>query len=450
MTKHFTSRFAFMMVTAGAAIGLGNIWAFPFVAGQNGGGGFMVVYILALLLVAGPAMMAELVLGRMGQASPPSALAKVKADNNGIGPWSMMGWLGMIASIFVLSFYAVIAGEAAYYGYFALSEGFSSLPSGALSALDNGFKTSFTQPKDWTMYFLIATIAIVSFKITKGLEFAGKYLMPVLLVLIVMLVIYAGYIGDFKAAVNFLFGFEKFSLSSGMIMAAVGQAFFSLSVGICGLMMYGAYMGNDIKLPQAVAMIVSMDFVIAILAGFAIFPLVFSENVAPSAGPGLVFETLPLLFAKLPMGDGLGALFFLLLTIAAITSSIAMMAPMVARFEESGFRRVTGSVIIGAVAFVLSFLTIFSFGPLYDYYPLDMFAATSEMNLFALIREGINNIFLPIGGLAFLLITGWGVKRPALVTAMNINDGQLFNFVYCLIRYVAPIVLIIMITTVWF
>lgn len=448
--NHFTSRFSFLMVTAGAAVGLGNIWAFPFIAGQNGGGGFVLIYTLALLMVAIPAMIAELVIGRLGQASPSVSLNKVKADNGGKGPWSLMGWVGMGANILVLSFYAVIAGQAAYYAYFAVTHGFETMPSVAIRAIDNGFKTSFHQPVFWTALFIGMTMLIVSLRVTSGLEKTGRYLMPALFILLVVLVAYAAYYGDFDRAYDFLLGFDRFQLSSGVVIAAIGQAFFTLSVGLCGLMMYGAYMGEDIKLPGAVASIATMDFLVAVLAGFAIFPLVFAENMNPGAGPGLVFMTLPVLFAKLPFGDWGAFVFFVLLTMAAITSSIAMMAPMVGRFEDSGISRVRASIILGAVTFILSFMTTLSFGPLYDFYPLDMFSVTEEMNMFALIREGVNHVILPLGGLAFLLIAGWGIRRHNLLAALNVSDGAFFNQIRFLIRYIAPLALIVMIFMGWF
>ncbi|WND02857.1 sodium-dependent transporter [Temperatibacter marinus] len=449
MQTQFTSRFAFLMVTAGAAVGLGNIWAFPFVAGQSGGSGFIAIYLVALLVLAAPAMICELVLGRMGQASPPTALARVKVENTGKGPWSLFGWSGLAVNILVLSFYAVIAGQAAYFGYYAFSEGFSSMQPSAISALDNGFKINMNLSMLWTILFLGATLTIVSLNITKGIENAGRYLMPSLFVLLIGLALYSMSIGNAKAALNFLFGMDSFSLTTGVFMAAVGQAFFTLSVGICSLMMYGAYMGKDIHLPKAVSWIVLMDLMVAIIAGLVIFPLVFASDVTPDAGPGLIFMTLPLLFAKLPAGDAVATFFFLMLTVAALTSSISMMAPVVARLEEAGLRRITGAFIVAGIAFVLSFMTILSFGPMYDYYPLEMFEATAELNMFELLREGINNIYLPLGGLAFTLLVGWGVRKENLRRGFNIEEGPLFSILHWIIKYLTPFLLLVMIAGIW-
>ena len=447
----FTSRLAFILVAAGSAVGLGNIWAFPYVAGKNGGGGFVLVYIIALALIAAPALMAELTLGRLGRGSPPTTLKRLQKAVGSKVSWSFFGWMGLIANILVLSFYGVISGQAMAYVWFAIEGQFSGLSASQVYGMDGSFKASFYGPLYWTLSFITITCVIVAFDIRVGLERAGKFLMPMLFVLLLVLVGYAGIYGDMAAAVDFLFGFSDAHIDLKVIMEAVGQAFFTLSVGVGGLMMYAAYMGEDVNIARAALWIVLLDLSIALLAGLAIFPLVYSEGVDPAAGPGLVFVTLPILFAKLPGGMFMAVLFFLLLTFAALTSSISMITSGVARFEEAGVNRVLSAIIVGVITMVLSMLTILSFGPMADLYPFaDIFPSLDGMTFFDLIREGINNIILPVGGLAFVLMVGWGLKSDMINTALKGSSPAFISGLMIIWRYVVPVAIIALISTAWF
>ena len=330
----FTSRLAFIIAAAGSAVGLGNVWGFTYVAGQNGGGGFVLIYLLALAFVAGPAFMAEMLIGRMGKASPPTALGKLQASVGAKLSWPAVGWVGLVGTIMVLSFYAVIAGQAMYYGLIALEGGFAGWSEGAVVALDADFKADPLAMALWSAAFMAFTAAIVSFDIRTGIERAGKVMMPTLFIMLIGLVIYSGQTGDMDRAVDFLFGFHGIDLTSRLFLEAVGQAFFTLGVGVGGIMTYGSYMGDDVKLPRATFWIVAMDLFVALAAGLAIFPLVFASGVEATAGPGLVFLTLPIIFTEIPGGAFVAFGFFLLLTFAAVTSSISLLAPTVARMTE--------------------------------------------------------------------------------------------------------------------
>ena len=312
----FTSRLAFIIAAAGSAVGLGNVWGFTYVAGQNGGGGFVLIYLLALAFVAGPAFMAEMLIGRMGKASPPTALGKLQASVGAKLSWPAVGWVGLVGTIMVLSFYAVIAGQAMYYGLIALEGGFAGWSEGAVVALDADFKADPLAMALWSAAFMAFTAAIVSFDIRTGIERAGKVMMPTLFIMLI------------------LFGFHGIDLTSRLFLEAVGQAFFTLGVGVGGIMTYGSYMGDDVKLPRATFWIVAMDLFVALAAGLAIFPLVFASGVEATAGPGLVFLTLPIIFTEIPGGAFVAFGFFLLLTFAAVTSSISLLAPTVARMTE--------------------------------------------------------------------------------------------------------------------
>ena len=433
----FSSRIAFILVTAGAAVGLGNVWGFPYVAGENGGGGFMAIYLLALVFVAMPAFMAELLLGRMGKASPPEALKKLQKEAGSALPWPVIMWVGLVGTILILSFYSVIAGEALFYGFHAITEGFKGLSTDSIKSIDQGFKADIGVISLWAGLFLAATAIIVSSNLKTGIEFVGKWLTPTLFLMLIGLVIYSAIYGDFAAAVNFLFGFDKLAITPKVLMEAVGQAFFTLSIGVGGIMMYGAYMGGEVNLPRATIWIVIMDLSVALLAGLMIFPLVFAENVSASAGPGLVFETLPIIFTRVVGGDIVGLIFFLLLTFAAITSSISLLAPTVARLEEAGWSRRSAAWLMAGIAFLLSFLTNFSFNIWSDFHPLSSIGL--DGTIFALIRQGVSNIILPTAGVAFAFMIGWALSKERVMDALPMKDGAAFRIWYFSLRFIVPV-----------
>lgn len=434
----FSSRIAFIIVTAGSAVGLGNVWGFTYVAGKNGGGGFVLIYLLALAFVAAPAFMAELLLGRMGRASPPTALGRLQAKAGSKLPWPFIGWMGLAGTIFVLSFYAVIAGQAMYYGLEAAGGGFAGWSDGQVRALDASFKEGVPFMLLWSALFMAFTALIVSFDIRTGLEKAGKIMMPALLFMLLGLMVYAGQTGDMAAAADFLFGFHRMELSAHLFLEAVGQAFFTLGVGVGGIMTYGSYMGRDVNLPRATFWIVAMDLFVALAAGLAIFPLVFASGVDAAAGPGLVFLTLPLIFAEIPGGAVVAFVFFLLLTFAAVTSSISLLSPTVARLEEAGWSRRKGALVMAGLSVLLSLFTIYSFAGGRDVYPL-AFLGLDGMTMFDLIREGVSNFVLPISGFAYALMVGWALSREDVRTALPMREGTLFHIWYAVVRYIAPL-----------
>lgn len=434
----FSSRFAFIMVTAGAAVGLGNVWAFPFVAGMNGGGSFLVIYLLALFLVATPVFMAELLLGRMGAASPPTALSNLQAKAGDKASWAIVGWVGLAGTIIVLSFYAVIAGQTMAWGLKSASGLFAGQAGSTIDTMDGDFKSTVWNPLIWHSLFIGLTILVVTRDVRVGIERVGKWLMPLLFIILVGLVIYASNTSGFAQAIDFLLTFRPVDLTSGLLLEAVGQAFFSLSVGVGGIMMFGAYMGGDVRMGPAVFWIVIMDLVVALLAGLAIFPLVFSEGMDPAAGPGLVFKTLPIIFARLDGGAIIGTAFFLLLTFAAITSAISLLAPTVQRLHEAGWSRTKAAITMGLCAWALGFATIFSFNIWQEWYPLSFVAVLDGKTIFELMREGVSNIILPLAGVAYAYMVGWRLKREDIRSGLLMEDGIIFKSWYFSIRFIVP------------
>jgi NSS family neurotransmitter:Na+ symporter len=434
----FTSRLAFILVTAGAAVGLGNVWGFPYVAGKNGGGGFMLIYLLALIFVATPVLMAELLLGRMGRASPPTAMKKLQIEAGRSEPWSLVMWVGMTGTILILSYYMVIAGQAMFYGYEAMVESFRGWSPDDIMAFDAAYKADIPLMAFWSAAFIGFTAFVVASDVVSGIEVVGKWLTPTLFILLVIIVIYSSIYGDMAAALDFLFGFDRLILTPEVLLEAVGQAFFTISVGVGAIMMYGAYMGQNVNLPKAVGWIVFMDLGVAIMAGLAIFPLVFGEGVDAAAGPSLIFITLPIIFAEITGGSVVAVLFFILLAFAAITSSISLLSPTVARLEEAGWRRSHAAWFMSAIAFALSFLTILSFNIWSDYHPL-VALGFDGLTAFELIREGVSNVILPLTGVACALIVGWGLQKDKVMAALPMQNNSLFKIWYFCLRYIVPI-----------
>lgn len=434
----FSSRLAFIVATAGSAIGLGNVWSFTYVAGVNGGAGFILVYLLALAFIATPVFVAELLLGRMGRANPVTALKSLARQSGSRLPWHWVAWVGLVATILVLSFYSVIAGQIMAYGYQALAGGMTEWSVEAIRAFDGEFKSNPTGPLLWSAIFCAITATIVAAGVQGGIERASKLMMPALFIMLIGMVVYAAFTGGFSQALNFLFGFNDMTFGPKLFLDAVGQAFFTIGVGVGGIMIMGSYMGRDVHLPNAAGSVVLMDLAVALLAGLAIFPLLFANNMSPDVGPGLVFVTLPVVFTEIPAGAVVAFVFFLLLTFAALTSSIVLLSPTTAKLEEYGVRRPVAAWIMALVVLVLSTLTVLSFSTWSEFYPL-AFMGLDHHTWFDLIREGVNNIVLPLGGLAFALMVGWGLPKDRVQETLSLGHSGLFQFLYVLIRYVVPV-----------
>jgi len=435
----FSSRIAFILVTAGAAVGLGNIWYFPFVVGKSGGGTFLILYVVMLLLIATPVFVAELLLGRMGAASPPTALKNLAKREGAKLPWHWIGWMGVVGTVFILSFYSVISGQALAYAGIAVTGDFTGLSAAEIVTLDAAFKANFLTPAIWHTAFMMLTTWVVAQDIRSGIERAGKYLMPLLFIILFLMVVYAVTTAGFGAAVDYMFTFSVIDITPSLLIKSFGLAFFTLSVGVGGIMMYGAYMGKDIKLGNTVGWIVGMDLMVAILAGLAIFSLVFAHGLDAGAGPGLVFQTLPIIFASVAGGSVLGTAFFLLLTVAALTSAISLMSPSVQWFVEKGWSRRKASVLMGFIIYILGYATVFSFNIWGDWAPLGFIESLSHATIFDLISETINVIVLPIGGLAFALMIGWGMSRTSVMKALPAEGGMVFTIWYWSLRVLVPL-----------
>lgn len=434
----WSSRFAFIMVTAGAAVGLGNIWKFPYMAGHNGGGIFVLLYIIFILLIGIPAMIAELMLGRRGRQNPVNSLARLAKEAHASPYWQGTGWLGALTLLLVLSFYSVVAGWSIAYLFFALQGIFVNATPEFILSLWGTLLDSPGALIIWHTTFMVLTMAVIALGVNAGIEKASRWMMPGLFIILILLVIYSAFEGNFKQAFLFLFSFKFDDFTPRAVIDALGQAFFSLATGAGCILIYGSYLSEKTDLVKTVLIIAGLDVLVAFLSGLAIFPLVFAYGLAPEGGPGLMFHALPLAFSKMPGAYFLGIAFFSLLLFAAWTSSISMGEPLVALLNERfQISRGRASIYVGSFAWVIGLASVFSFNLWQNVKVLDRFS------IFQVLTDLPTNILLPIGALLFCLFTGWKMRISDIKEEFGTHAHWLYVCWLWAIRVLAPIGILI-------
>ncbi|MCX7084119.1 MAG: sodium-dependent transporter [Methylococcales bacterium] len=428
----WSSRFAYILAATGSAVGLGNIWKFPYITGENGGGAFVLVYLACVLLIGIPIMMAETMLGRRSQRNPIEAMELLTKESNADSNWHYLGWMGVIAGLLILSYYSVIAGWSTAYVLKAFTGSFIDADASAIKTIFDNFISSPIQLLFWHSLFMLATLAIVVRGVNNGLEKAVQYLMPALFVLMFLLVGYAMTTGSYFQGLHFLFSPDFSKLTANSVLTAMGHAFFTLSLGMGAIMVYGSYLSKDISISKTVFIIAGADTLVALLAGIAIFPIVFANNLHPNSGPGLIFETLPIAFGAMTGGWLMGILFFVMLTVAALTSSISLIEPTVAWLvENKGFTREKACLWSGGVTWILGIGTIFSFNVWSDF-------KIFERNIFQLLDYLTANLMLPIGGFCIAIFAGWIMLAQHSEAELNMPSTESYKIWKILISYVAP------------
>ena len=427
----WSSRFAFILAATGSAVGLGNIWKFPYITGENGGGAFVMVYLLCVAALGVPIMIAEIMLGRRGRKSPINTMQDL-ATEAGVAPrWQYLGWMGMIAGFLILAYYSVIAGWAMAYIVKAFFGSFMNSSAEEIQRLFENLMASPIQQVFWHTAFLFITMQFVMRGVQGGLEKAVRFLMPSLFVILIFLVGYAMTSGGYEQAMTFLFNPDFSKIDADAILTAMGHAFFTLSLGMGAIMVYGSYLPGHVSIAKTTFFIAGADTVVALLAGIAIFPLVFANNLEATAGPGLIFQTLPLAFGHMGGGWLFGLLFFVLLFFAALSSSISLIEPAVAWLvENKDVERHQACVWSGAACWVLGVGVVFSFNIWSD---LKLF----DKNLFQLLDYLTANLMLPLGGMAIAIFAGWMMKTADAEQELDI-PSQGFQVWQFLIKYVAP------------
>jgi NSS family neurotransmitter:Na+ symporter len=436
----WSSRLSFLFATIGFSVGLGNIWRFPWLAGENGGGAFVLVYLICVLTLVVPLALAEFLIGRRGGLSPAASVAKLALAEGRSPAWRIGQVIAIVSVMGIGTFYCVIGGWTLAYSWKAVSGQLSGLDTGTSQALFDGLLASVPQLAGWTALFLLATGAIVARGLNAGVERATGILMPILFLVIVALAIWALIAGDAKAGLTFLLApdFAKIHLSTWV--AAIGQAFFSVGVGMAGLMLYGAYLPKSVRLPGTAATVALADTSVALLAGVAIFPFLFAQGLEPAAGPGLVFVVMPVAFQAVGAATGVIAfLFFALLVIAALTSIIGMFEVIAAIGAERGIARAPLVWGTTALTFLASFLTIFSFNIWADVHPLAGLPGFEKRTWFDTIDWLTSNIGLTLSGLTTALFAGWAMSSTAVADELGVSSTSTgFRAYRFLLRWPVP------------
>jgi len=424
----FSSRLAFTLAAVGAAVGLGNVWRFPYEAGQNGGGAFVLVYLAGVVAIAFPAFLCEMLIGRRGRASPPTALARQAGEGARGRLWRRIGVLGVLANLAVMSFYSVIGGWTLHYALSAATGLFEGLTADGAAAHLGALQGSVPKLLAWQALFILMTVGVVGSGVRHGIERALRVMTPAMGLLLIGLVIHALIAGAGGRALAYLFKPDFGALTPEIVLAGIGQAMFSVSVGLGGVMTYAAYLPERASLSRAAASVVGADTAVALLAGLAVFPIVFAHGLDPAGGPGLIFASLPLAFAQMPAGALIGAAFFLFLVLAALTSAVALYEPAAAYLAERGITRLRGVMLAAGASWLMGLLSVFSFN-LWADWPVTPFAA---------LTEGINLLVLPLGVLAIALFAGRLIPRAASVELLGLGDGYAYAAWRLAARWLIP------------
>lgn len=444
LQDQWSSKLGFILAATGAAVGLGNIWRFPYMAGMNGGSAFVILYIFFVLVIGIPIMIAEFIIGRHARQDPVDALAHTAVENHHSRHWGWLGWWGALGLILVLSFYSVVSGWSIAYIFKSLGDTFNNLTPTEINATWSNFLANPWQLLFWHTLFISMTIGVIMAGVQQGLERSTKLMMPALYLILFGLVFYACHIGDAKAAVSFLFRFDVDKITGSVVIAALGHAFFTLALGAGALLTYGAYIPRKVKIINSVFIIVGLDVLVAVLSGLAIFPLVFQHHLPPQSGPGLMFQTLPISFAGMEFGHLIGASFFLLLLFAAWTSSINIAEPLIViLMNRLKLTRFKAALLVGIVAWTLGIGSLLSFNLWQHVHIL------GNDTVFDIATNLPTNIILPLGGCGFAIFAGWIMSRQS--TNFEINSLPLvYESWRFLIRFLAPIgVILIFIGAYW-
>ena len=435
--EQWASRFGFILAAAGSAVGLGNIWKFPYITGENGGGLFVLIYLGCILLVGFPIMVAEVVIGRRTQRSPMAAFAELAGERS---PWTVVGWLGVASGFVILSYYSVVAGWSLNYLLMSITDATAGKTPEEIGGL---FDTLYASPYlnlFWHFIFMAATVGIVLGGVKQGIEKSCRILMPALFVILLILLVYGIFTpnGGFIKAASFVFAPNLDKLSPAGVLEALGHAFFTLSLGMGAMLTYGSYLSKSDDVVKSSITIVALDTLIALMACMVLFPILFSNGQEPAAGPGLVFKALPTVFSQIPFGQPLAILFFVLLTFAALSSAISLQEVVSSSFmDKKGWSRAKATLLTGGIIFVFGVPSALSgSGKL-----VGAWADVFGKNFFDTMDYVASNWMLTLGGLTIAIYAGWFMPRDAVREEFTQGStmGALYPLWIFLLRFVAPL-----------
>ena len=431
-----------MLATIGAAVGLGNLWRFPFVAGQNGGAAFLIIYVGFVLLLGLPLMMAELAMGRRGGGSPVASLRALVDESGASRYWTAIGWISILIPLVGLSYYSVVGGWSVDYVLRAAMNSFEQISGQQSEIAFNQLLASPWRLLAFQALFIAAGVVVVARGVGKGIESVSKYMMPALFAILVVLVIYAIFNADIARGVDFLFNPRFDEITPNVVVMALGQAFFSLAIGVGVMLTYGAYVPANVSLPKAAFIIALADTAVAILAGVAIFPVVFANGMDPAGGEGLIFVTLPIAFGSMQFGYIFGLLFFILLFFAAYSSVLGMLEPVVSYLEEKrGYSRPKLAILVGFGCGVFGIAATLSFNVWSEVRPLAAIPYFADKNIFGLLDYSIFNFLLPLNAMLIALFAGWKFSRDSLLQELGIRNGTAALLLQFILRFIAPILI---------
>ena len=442
--SRWSSNLLFLIIAIGTEAGIANVWKFSYLAGANGGGLFVALYFIALIAIAIPALMAEMLIGRHGGRSVVGTM-QVLVARDGISPfWKTFGVMATVAVFLILSYYCVICGWMVNYFVFGLRGGFKGIDAaGSASA----YHRMLADPAGMLFYsglIVVITAVVVAGGINKGIERVSGVLTPARLFILVCLLIYSIGFADIGAALRFLFTVDWSRLTPAVVVTAAGQAFFSLGIGVGVMLTMGAYMKPEYSIPRAVFTVAIAQGLVALVAGLSIFPLVFTYGLEPTQGPGLIFVTLPVAFGRMPYGQLFGTALFLTLSFAAITATTVIFETVVSVLQE--YTRLPRRWVTyggAALIWLTGILTVLSFNRWSAVYPLRFLGVASSKTPFELLDYLTSNIMMPAGGLMVALIAGWALSREAACKELGMGSGLAFSLWRGLVRYVVPLAIVI-------
>ena len=434
--SHWSSRWSFILATAGSAIGLGNIWKFPYMTGVNGGSAFVLVFLACIAVVGIPLMMCEIMLGRRAQRNPVDGMAALAKEAGAPMRWKWVGIVGLVAGLLILAFYSIIAGWVLDYVVRAASGDFKGIDGAMAQSQFDAFLAAPLELGLWHSLFIVMTMSVVARGVNSGLEKANNILMPALFAILLVLLGYSLAVGDFASSAHFMFAPDFSKVTPVAVLSALGHAFFSLSLGMGAVMVYGSYLQRHVSIARTSLFVALADTGVGLLVGLAIFALVFANGLEPAAGPGLIFQTLPIAFGKMPGGSFIGTLFFLLVAFAAWTSAISLVEPAIAWItENTRLTRLQAAWLIGLTDWALGIAVLLSFSAWKDVRLL------FGLSIFDTLDKLTTNILLPLGGLLMALFAGWVMKTQHVQEELNVGAWpyRLWRFT---IRFVSPLAII--------
>lgn len=433
-SAQWSSRWMFIFAATASAVGLGNIWKFPYITGENGGSAFVLVYLLCITLIGLPILISEVLIGRRGGRNPIDSTRIVALESHRSRHWQLLGALGLITSFFLLSYYALIAGWAGHYTFGSLLGMFKGLNA---QQIDETFEQFLADPLQlifWQSLFMLITFLVVSRGIKAGLEKTIRVLVPGLFLILVLLVGYSMTLPGFLPAMDFLFKPDFKTLTSQSVLVALGHAFFTLSIATASMLIYGAYLSKEASIGRTTVAIAILDTLTALLAGIAIFPLVFSYGLEPGQGPTLVFKTLPIAFANMPGGHIIGGLFFLLIVLAALGSAISMIEPLVSWLMQRGsFKRISATALSCFSVWFVGLGSVLSFNV------WKHITIISNWTIYQTIDNLVSIILLPLGGFLLAFFAGWIMTQSATHDELNMKYNWIYYLWRFLIRFITPI-----------